>query len=104
MLQAHSTLLLIIFLRIDVNRKKRKIDRPSWAESRDSVGLAATMLLMFLSYTFFMFSYFQYPEVPTVKGTAYVYFSTIGVLTLFVVSAALFVKFLKKRGRGNGNR
>jgi hypothetical protein len=86
-------------------RKQRRVDRPTWTESRNAATLSAAMLIVFLAYTLYMFAFFKFPGLPATKGSVRLYFFTIAVLTLTIITAALVVKFFQKNHRkGNQNK
>lgn len=84
-----------------MRKRQRKIAGPSWTESKTAAALTAAMLILFLSYTLYMFVFFEFPGFPTDKGTLRIYFSTLGILILAAVVAALLVKFFQKKHRNS---
>ena len=85
-----------------MHKRQRKTGRPSWAESKTAAALTAAMLILFLSYTLYMFVFFEFPGLTADRGTLRIYFSTLGILVLTAVATALVARFFQKKHRNGG--
>jgi hypothetical protein len=87
-----------------VRKTRTKTRGPSWRESKNALGLAVTMIILFLGYTLYMFSYFQFPGVAERKGPPFTYAASIGVVTLGIVGAVLVGRYLQSRYKNTRNK
>jgi hypothetical protein len=87
-----------------VRKTRTRTRGPSWPESKKTLGLAIAMIILFVGYTLYMFSYFQFPGVSERKGPLLVYASTIGIIALGIVGAVLLWRYLKNRHKNERNR
>ena len=62
------------------------------------------MLALFLGYTLYMFSYFQFPGVSERRGPVLIYAATIGVVTLGIVGSLLLARYLKSHYKNVPNK
>jgi hypothetical protein len=87
-----------------VRKTRTRTRGPSWPESKKALGLAIAMIIFFLGYTLYMFSYFQFPGVSERRAPLSVYASTIGIVTLAIVGAVLLGRWLKKHCKNERNK
>ena len=87
-----------------MGKRSRKVDGPTWAESKFVIGFAATGLLYFLILTFYAYCFLQRPFLRQVETPVRVFSVTIGVIVASLATVVLASKYLRRRHWSKGQK